>query len=460
MGYFLLGQEDDSVALIENDTTLTYRQLRERSELIARLVPKRALVLFLADNTMDSVCLYVGFLEYGIVPLMTKRDLDRQSFDALVKAYHPGYAWVSADYDCPGRVIYSSDAHSLKKLECGPTALNVDLALLLATSGSTGSQKYVRLSYANVYSNASSISQYLDIKSSDRAITTLPLSYSYGLSIINSHLISGASIVLTERTLFDREFWDELRDKRVSSFGGVPYTYQMLKRLRFERMDLPSLRYITQAGGRLGESLHKEFAEICRKKEIDFFVMYGQTEGTARLSYLPPEKTVEKIGSIGVAIPGGSFELLDANGAMIDEPDVPGELCYRGPNVSLGYAADSRDLIQGDECGGLLHTGDIAQRDSDGFYYIVGRMKRFLKIFGNRVNLDEVEQRLLDKGFVAACSGKDDEMTIYTETPNTKDVQLCASELTGLFKNAFNVKYVEAIPRNESGKILYSKLEA
>jgi len=340
-------------------------------------------------------------------------------------------------------------------------ALHDDLALLLTTSGSTGSPKLVRQSYKNILANTQSIVEYLELADNERPITTLPMNYTYGLSIINSHLYVGASIILTNKTLVQKEFWQQCKDFEATSLAGVPYTYEMLDKLRFFRMEVPSLRTMTQAGGKLSPDLHKKFAEYAEKNNKRFIVMYGQTEATARMSYLPHNKALEKIGSMGIAIPGGEFSLIDANGAIINEVDVTGELIYKGDNVALGYAEQGADLAKGDEFNGVLFTGDMAKKDTDGFYYIVGRKKRFLKIFGSRVNLDETE-RMIRTAFPdidCACTGIDDQMTVFiTAEAQIKNVSSFFHEKTGLHPIAFHVQCIEKIPRNESEKILYSAL--
>jgi acyl-CoA synthetase (AMP-forming)/AMP-acid ligase II len=258
----------------------------------------------------------------------------------------------------------------------------------------------------------------------------------------------------------DKAFWDFLKAEQASSMGGVPYVYEMLKRLRFARMDLPHLRTMTQAGGRLSVELTREFAALCADKGIRFFVMYGQTEATARMSYLPPELAQDKAGSIGIAIPGGSFS-LEADGAVLEGPDVTGELVYRGPNVSLGYADGAADLARGDDNGGVLRTGDLARRDADGLYYVVGRSKRMLKLYGNRVNLEDIEQMVAELGYACACAGEDDRLRIYTtDADHHAAIRAFVAERTGVNPAAFSVHRIDAIPRNEAGKILYAALPA
>jgi acyl-coenzyme A synthetase/AMP-(fatty) acid ligase len=218
------------------------------------------------------------------------------------------------------------------------------------------------------------------------------------------------------------------------------------------------LRYITQAGGKLSPDLCAEFIEIAERKGMEFIIMYGQTEASPRMGYLPWKSAKSRPGSIGIAIPGGEFWIEGDGKNRVTEPGVAGELIYRGKNVTLGYAENRFDLARGDERNGVLETGDMAYFDSDGFYYITGRKKRFLKIFGSRVNLDEVEGLLRKTGFDCACGGADDAMKIYV-TKGADILRKHVIEHTAINPAGFSVTTVSAIPRNSSGKVLYSELE-
>jgi acyl-coenzyme A synthetase/AMP-(fatty) acid ligase len=287
------------------------------------------------------------------------------------------------------------------------------------------------------------------------------MNYVYGLSIINSHFLVGATLLLTDKTLMQKEFWAFFKEAEATSFGGVPYTYEMLDKLRFYRMDLPSLRTMTQAGGKITPELHEKFAKYAAEKGKHFVVMYGAAEATSRMGYLPPEKAVEKKGSMGIPIPGGKFFLLDADGKEITTPYTTGELVYEGKNVTLGYAECGDDLAKGDERHGRLETGDMAQFDEDGFYYIVGRKKRFLKIYGNRVNLDEID-RLIKGEFEieVASSGVDDHLYFFvTDEKMAEPVRELVINKTKLNPAAFKTIVIDEIPKNESGKTLYTELK-
>lgn len=460
-----LSKFHDRVAFIEeNARTYTYAQLLEFGNIVADSVRSRSLLFFVGLNSASSISGYIGFLQKGVVPLLFRHSISQEHFRNLLSVYKPEYLFIPSsrkDLAEGTEPLIEAEGYRLCELKEGiHSELHPDLSLVLTTSGSTGSPKLVRLSGKNIRSNAEAIIDYLGITSNDRAITTLPMAYSYGLSIIHSHLLAGATLVLTDAGLMERRFWDLFKAAKPTTFGGVPYTYEMLKRLRFDKLPLPSLRYLTQAGGRLSPELVGEFASICERKGIRFVVMYGQTEATARMAYLPWEKASLKPSSIGMPIPGGSFSLIDDSGNAIEGADISGELVYRGPNVSLGYAETRNDLAKGDENKGVLHTGDIATRDHDGFYYIVGRKKRFLKIFGNRVNLDEIELLIRERGIEAACAGKDDLMKVYlTDSQKREEVISLLAKTTDLNPAAFEIRVIDVIPRDSSGKVLYSLLE-
>jgi len=461
---FNLEKHKDSIAAINDcNEELKYSDLIDFSEVFYSWVGKRTLIFIMCKNCFSSLKGYVACIEKGIVPLLLDAGMDKELLDNLIHVYQPEFIWGPCDSHL--NESYQSEnsdgAYSLWKTGYDCPELFEELGLLLNTSGSTGASKLVRQSYRNVESNMMAIADYLNLDAGERPITTLPMQYTYGLSIINSHLYVGATILITDFGIMQKEFWAFFRDQQATSFGGVPYTYEMLKRLRIFRMDLPSLKTMTQAGGKLTPELHKEFAEYAKESGRQFIVMYGQTEATARMSYLPADKSLEKYGSMGIAIPGGKFSIIDAEGNEIVAPETVGELVYEGENVTLGYAENRQDLKLGDERKGRLVTGDMAKFDEDGFFYIVGRKKRFLKIFGNRVNLDEVD-RLVKTEFnniECASSGTDDHLYIFiTEDTFRDDIKKYVSEKTGLNHVAIKVKTIESIPKSDSGKVLYTEL--
>jgi acyl-coenzyme A synthetase/AMP-(fatty) acid ligase len=449
-------------AVIGDDGVATsYAALLAMADALGAQVAPRSVVFCLCDNNLASLAGYLGLLRRRAVPLLLNGALHAAALAQLLEDYRPAYLWLpqARAEGMAGTPLHRQDGYVLLRTGHAPYPLHAELALLMTTSGSTGSPRLVRQSYRNLDSNAAAICEYLGIGPDDRPITTLPMSYTYGLSIINSHLLQGCTILLSGRTLMEKGFWELLKSQQATTFGGVPYVYEMLRRLRFQRMDLPSLRYLTQAGGRLDPELSREFAALCRDKGVRYVTMYGQTEATARMAYLPAELAEAKAGSIGVAIPGGEFWLEDEHGQRIAAADSAGELVYRGANVALGYAAGHADLARGDDNGGVLRTGDLARRDGDGCYTIVGRKKRFLKLFGNRLNLDELDQLVAELGYAAVCAGEDDHVRIYTtDSAHHGAIKQHVVERTGLPPSGFEVIFIEQIPRNDAGKILYSAL--
>ena len=459
----------NSVAIIDEfGTKVTYAEVEQVSHDIAK-VTDRHLIVSLCRNTIGSVAGYISFINDKIVPIMLNAHMEKEFLNNLLDIYAPAYIWLPTE-DIENhsefkkmKSIYTIYDYSL--LATGYATnypLYDELALLLTTSGSTGSPKFVRQSYANIEANTKSIIEYLKLDETERPITTLPMNYTYGLSIINSHFMVGATLLLTDASLMQKEFWRFFKEQGATSFGGVPYTYEMLNRLRFMNMDLPSLRTMTQAGGKLTTELHARFADYAAEHGKNFIVMYGQCEATARMGYLPADKAVKKCGSMGIAIPGGKFTLIDVNEQKIETPYMTGELVYEGANVTLGYAECGDDLAKGDERKGVLTTGDMAQFDEDGYYYIVGRKKRFLKIYGNRVNLDEID-RMIKGNFDnidCASAGVDDHMYIFiTDESVEGDIRDFVVDKTKLNPAAFKTVVIDEIPKNDAGKVLYKELE-
>ncbi|HEY0534050.1 MAG TPA: AMP-binding protein [Actinoplanes sp.] len=319
-----------------------------------------------------------------------------------------------------------------------------DLSLLLTTSGSTGNPKLVRLSRTAVLTNAEQIAEALEIDGNEVAITTLPLFYSYGLSVLNSHLVRGATVVLERTGIMQRTFWNAAVEHQVTSMAFVPSQYEMLRRLRFDPAKYPALRTLTQAGGRLRTERVTEFAEKMATVGGKLYVMYGQTEAGPRMATLPADRLADKLGSVGRALPGGEFTISD------------GEVVYRGPNVMMGYAETGADLVKGDEQGGVLRTGDLGRLDDEGFLFITGRLKRMAKVFGVRINLDDVE-----KNFPVAAVAGDDKLVVYVvDLDDEKTLRAKIAEWLGTHHTGVVVHRIEALPLLPNGKTDYRALEA
>lgn len=461
MIFDFLKYKDNAAVITEYGQQFTYGDLNSICSRLATNLESRSLVFCMCNNEIGSLLAYLTCIQYGFVPIMLDSSKDLELIRSLIEVYNPNYIWLpdARVVEFPYQVEHSEYGYSLVKVSDSKIEMNEDLGLLLTTSGSTGSPKLVRLTYNNIKSNALSIAEYLSINTDERPITSLPMYYSFGISVLNSHLISGATVLLTDKSIAQKEFWNFVKEHKATSLSGVPYTFEMLKRLRFFRMDLPYLTTLTQAGGKLNANLAKEYIDNAVLSGKKFIIMYGQTEATARMSYLPWESACEKYASIGISIPGGKFELQDTEHKTITATNVEGELVYVGPNVSLGYAENTADLNKEDENNGILHTGDIAYVDADGYYYITGRMKRFVKVFGNRINLDATEQILKSSGFECACVGVDEKITIFvTDIQNEQAIKDLLLQKTGLNTRAFEVREIDELPKSSSGKILYAEL--
>ena len=461
----LLNFKDNTAVVTDRNEVLTYSQLAQEVENFA-VNYKSGFVFTLCENLLGAFVGYVACMNKKIPQVLLDGSKDLELVQRLISIYQPEYIWMPPARvdEIGGETIYKYQEYSLQQMVYdNPIAdkrINPELQLCLTTSGSTGSPKLVRLSERNLESNAESIAQYLNISASERAITSLPMYYSYGMSVINSHLIMGATLLLTDKAVMQREFWSFMKEQKATSIAGVPYAYEMLKRLRFFRMDLPALKTMIQAGGKLNAAFVKEYVDFAEQNNKQFIVMYGQTEAAPRMSYLPFDKAVEKNASIGIAIPGGELSVVDADGNTIKQPEVDGELLYHGENVCLGYAESRADLNKGDENHGVLHTGDIAKFDKDGYFYITGRMKRFVKVWGNRTNLDATEQLVKCITPNCACAGVDDLITVFvTEDGLEEKIKNHLVEKTGFNPRAFQVRKIDSIPVKTSGKIDYPALQ-
>ena len=444
-----------AVAVIDDSgAQLTYGEICDFSAEFAARLPVRSLIFLLAENRIGSLLGYTACLSERIVPLILSAKTETGLYERLLDLYRPAYLWAPEEMEFPYEPVFRAWGYVLLKTGFNSAPLYEDLALLLPTSGSTGSPKLVRHSYRNIEANADNVRRLFGLTADERAMAVLPMHYTMGLSVIASHLLAGATLLLSGRSLLDRGFWAML--KEATSFTGVPYSYELLMKMRFTRMDLPNLRVITQGGGKLTPEMFTALAEYARDKGKRFIATYGQSECTARMAYLPAELALEKTCSIGIAEPGGQLSIIDEAGVETFEGEATGEMVYRGENVTLGYANGPEDLLKGDENHGVRRTGDLARRDADGCYFIVGRLGRFLKIFGLRIGLDEVEN-LVKAEFQADCycKGDDERLVVLVTDPALADrLPAFIEEKTHLFHKNIEVRLVDKILRNEAGKVI------
>jgi long-chain acyl-CoA synthetase len=412
---------------------------------------RRELVFCLCGRDVASIVGYLSAVRAGHAVALLDAAAHAELTQALIDRYLPAFVLSSNGAPTPD-VARRSDA--------GGPELADELVVLLSTSGTTGSPKLVRLAYSNIEANADSIVEYLEIDERERAINSLPIHYSYGLSVLHSHLAAGASVILTPHSIMRPEFWDDAARWRATSFAGVPYSYAILERTGLLRKAMPdTMRTLTQSGGRLAPESIVKLHELMSERGGRLWVMYGQTEATARISYIPPEALPEKAHTIGVPIPGGRLSIWSGT-RKIAEPDVEGELVYQGANVMLGYAEHRQDLVLGDALNGELHTGDLGSFDKDGFFRMTGRTKRIAKVYGLRVNLDEIEAAASAHGPVAAVDGGE-QILLWRAAGSETTADELRREIAqrfGLNSRAFAVREIDELPLKDSGKVDYNAL--
>lgn len=448
-------KERQRIAAIDDSThSVTYGDICDFSQEFAKHLPERSLIFLLSENCIGSLLGYTAALSNRIVPLIISANTEDGLYNHLYELYQPEYLWIPESKADGKEIIFSAWEYCLVKTGNPPTPMYEDLSLLLPTSGSTGSPKLVRHSYRNIEANADNVRRLFKLDGTEKAMAILPMHYTMGLSVIASHLLAGATLLLSHRSLLDKGFWSML--KEATNFTGVPYSYEILTKMRFTRMDLPNLKVITQGGGKLTEAMWNILAQYAQEKGKQFIATYGQSECTARMAYLPAELATTKVCSIGIAEPGGQLSIVDDNGNETFDGEAQGEMVYRGENVTLGYATCREDLLKGDENHGVMPTGDLARRDSDGCYYIIGRLKRFLKIFGLRIGLDEVERMIkAEYKTDCYCKGNDEILIVLVTDPKLVDVlPAFIEEKTHLFHQKIEVQVVNEILRNEAGKVI------
>jgi acyl-CoA synthetase (AMP-forming)/AMP-acid ligase II len=450
----------EGVALVDADqgTTWSYADLRDAVRRRTAELPGGAgLVMLAADTSVDTIIDLLSLLGSGQPVALVDPTLDVDRARSLTERYAADVVvdrrrrWALEDG-------YREHAPGVSVRAYGPTS-SADLALLLSTSGSTGSPKLVRLSRRNLLSNAEAIGKSLHLNDSDRAATALPLHYSYGLSVLLSHLRAGAGLVVTEASILERRFWEAFEQHCCTLLNAVPYSFHLLRRTGFYDRDLPKLRAVTQAGGKLAGPDLVTAHERLSAKGVDLFVMYGQTEASPRIACLPPERLPAKFGSVGRPLDGGVIRILTEHGEA--SPGEVGEVVYEGPNVMLGYAECRADLARGDDQSGVLRTGDLGYLDDEGYLFLTGRMKRIAKVFGVRVNLDEVEQEVRHLAPAAALPG-DDKVVIFTETADEETLRTSRAALAKSLRVAVGgVRLVSLphLPLLPNGKVDYRALE-
>lgn len=432
---------------------LSYFELEKLAEEYEKIIKSRSLVMILCDYEIDTIAFYYCMLVNQTVPILVDAHLKEEMLEQLIRRYNPQYIWKSTNTG--HKIAVKHRNHVLLKRHDEMIDMHQDLALLLTTSGSTGSSKLVRISYDNLLSNARTCSEHVMLREDDATITTLPFYYCYGLSVIHFHWYMGATVYVTDWPMTSEKFWKFFKQSGITNFATVPYHFEIMNKIGFIKKDYPSLRFLMEGGGKLQGEQQNFWGKILKDKNIRFYILYGQTEGTAILSGIPYKKALEKMGSIGLALTGYTSEIDHA-----DENGV-GELIFRGDSVSMGYAEKKEDLARGDENNGILYTGDLAYVDEEGYIYLKGRKKRFVKILGARVSLDEMEniiQRYYPQ-YSIVCAGGDNHIVLFyeDEVDEKELIRFCEKKFL-IKRKMVEAKKIDKIPRNSYGKVKYSEL--
>lgn len=472
-------RENDMAIMEENGPSISYKELKKYiQDLRKNCFQTRELVLVISDNSLADILFYVSCLSGRIPIMIINENYKKDEIDDIVRRYKPKFICVNSDNQMNHLKKYTLKTSFfnhviLSRNDCKKYIIDKEIALLLSTSSSTGSKKFVVLSYRNIEVNTLSIISALHIKQGDKAAIMLPLSYTYGLSVVDTYLKCKGTLLIPTSRLFEKNYWLFLGRNGVNALCGVPFTYYIIKKLKIlENNILNELKLMTQAGGKLDISTQQYFLQIAKKESVNFAVMYGQTEATARISCFFLNEYPEKIGSVGLVIPGGRCS-VDKTIKYIYRSQPVGEIIYEGENVSMGYADNLESVISHffdkGKSGSILHTGDFGYIDSDNFLYIKGRLSRFVKIYGVRISLDELEENIkkqisLDTVCIAIHNGIcTEKLGILIEDAqkhkySKKDLFHLLSGY-GISSRMVQIKAIQDIPHNQNGKVDYFTLE-
>ncbi|MGZ2368741.1 class I adenylate-forming enzyme family protein [Ancylomarina sp. YFZ004] len=397
--------------------SISYRQIYQDSLRLANYLKneqgEEQHIILASENSVFFITAYLGILKSGNICIPIDPTIDQENLNYIIRSTESKCIFCSNIFN---KLVSSSGINRIDASQLDDIIRNQSIseltfsgafdqnrtAEILFTSGSTGTPKGVIISHQNIIANTKSIIGYLHLGIWDIMGVVLPFYYCYGLSLLHTHIKVGASLVLINNFIFLASVITNLKNYGCTGFAGVPSHFQILlkKSQTFRKTEFPKLRYVTQAGGKLHNMFIEDF--INTFPEIDFFVMYGQTEATARLSYLPPDRLKEKIGSIGKSIPNVYLKVIDEKGADVKVGEH-GEIVAKGDNIMHAYFNDT----EGTESvlkNGWLHTGDIGRIDKDGYIFLESRKKEILKVGGNRVSPKEIEEVILSVPDVVDCT--------------------------------------------------------
>lgn len=447
--------QSDLIAIADDKgNRITYRELVKEAEELSRYMDERSLVFILCDHQMETAKFIYEILYLNRVPLLLSDDMGMEFIHNLIAVYKPQYIYCRRDHEI-GNEYYREaelDKHIVLKTGKERYKIHPDVALLLSTSGTTGSPKLVKLSYDNLYHNAENVCSLMEIHSGQRGITPLSISYVYGLTFCLWHWHCGATLLMTEESVLSNKFREFYEREKAENFAGTPYIYQMLLRIHFwDSEKIKNLHWAMSSGSQMPEKDQINMVSLMKEK---FWIMYGQTECTGVIAGMNYNEENVKLSSVG--------RVFDTVKIEIDEKEC--ELVLKSVCISMGYAQNEKELAEGNINQGTLHTGDVAHIDNEGCIYLLGRLTRYVKILGKRVSLDGIEGYLNNKYPDAefACIGRDDELSVFHTKPKEdmeKKIKVLLDSNMKIPKKYISCFYLEEIPRYCTGKIMYISLE-
>jgi long-chain acyl-CoA synthetase len=442
--------------LLSGDINATYAQVKEELQNGFEIEENSLVVLAVSDGTAGLLA-YLSCILASAVILPLPEQLGEDRLNNVISTYRPAYVVSKGSINLPDGVgvksvrqlTLFSKALLLYEIENPTKDIPSELALLLSTSGSTGDPKLVKLTEKNIEYNTHAICKSLALHANDVTITLLPLNYSFGISVVNSHIVSGGRIVCTDAGVVTKEFWEKISDEKVTALYGVPYQFEAMHRFKILSKEFPDIRFFAQAGGSLKEKVKIAFHDACVSADKKFYIMYGQTECSPRISCFSVTENSDKIDSVGRPLAGCDVSINAEDN----------EIIVSGKTVFFGYAETISDICKLQPI--IKHrTGDVGFIDSDGFLYVTGRLKRYVKVFGHNINLDQVEKVLNEKFTNVVVCGPENMIVIFCDN---KDKQ--KEEILNFVRDSFAVpmqavkyNFVESVPRLSSGKVDYAKL--
>ncbi|WMJ82384.1 AMP-binding protein [Clostridium sp. MB40-C1] len=475
----------DKTAVIDKKE-ISYKEIYSGVQKIESILKEEKIIknnsiLLVSDNSTFFINSYFGIIKKGAVCVPINPSLSKDEIKYILDVLNISIIFVQKKYKYKIESVISENVKiftedsvenfipNIKEEAIFESIEGDDTAVMIFTSGSTSKPKGVMLTHNNLIHNTNSIIEYLSLAPEDRVEVVLPFYYCYGTSLLHTHFRVGGSLVINNRFMFPQTVLEDINEYKCTSFAGVPSTYQILLRMTdIKNMKFPSLRYITQAGGKLANVFINNLLEIL--PNTDIYVMYGQTEATARLSYLPPNLINEKIGSIGKGIPGTELKVIDKDGNLV-KPGEIGEVVAKGKNIMKGYF-NSEEETQKILKNGYLYTGDLAIIDEDGYIYIVSREKNIIKTGGNRTSPKEIEDIIVEIPEVIECAvigvyddilGEAIKAFVVLKGSDSnideKYIKSFCKEKLASFKVPKYVEFLKSLPKNSSGKILLGKLK-